>query len=216
MDFYYCLKKGNTMNERIEVYETLRNELIVMEELQRNVWIHMYILFCTLFVLGLQWSYYLFLVSYIVLIPFQYVINDYKWSICKLSTYIRIFFEEEDPNINWESLHMFELYKEFEKQRRKSVRDIIGKSGAIHLGILTTGFYCGFALNSAYSKGRFVLGFESIILIILSIILLMILIFINKEYYKKYDSDLEDIIKRYKKMYIDNLRNGKGKNGIKN
>ncbi len=67
-----------------------------MEEMQRNVWIYMYVLFCTLFVLGLEWSRYLFLVSYIVLIPFQCVINDYQWSISKMSTYIRIFFEKKD------------------------------------------------------------------------------------------------------------------------
>lgn len=82
---------GDVMKERIEVYETIRNELIVIEELQRNVWIYMYVLFCTLFVLGLEWSHFLFLVSYIVLIPFQCVINDYQWSISKMSIYIRVF-----------------------------------------------------------------------------------------------------------------------------
>lgn len=41
------------MEERIEVYEGLKNEIITMEELQRNAWIYMYVLFCTMFVLGL-------------------------------------------------------------------------------------------------------------------------------------------------------------------
>ena len=89
------------MRERIEVYESIRNEIVTMEGLQRNVWIYMYVLFCTLFVLGLQWSHYLFLVSYIILIPFQYVINDYRWSISKMSTYIRIFFEKDNKDISW-------------------------------------------------------------------------------------------------------------------
>lgn len=51
----------------------------------------MYVLFCTMFVLGMQWANYLFLVSYIILIPFQCVINGYKWSITKMSIYIRVF-----------------------------------------------------------------------------------------------------------------------------
>lgn len=42
------------MKEKMEVYETIRNEIISMEEMQRNVWIYMYVLFCTLFVLGLE------------------------------------------------------------------------------------------------------------------------------------------------------------------
>lgn len=29
------------MNESIEVYETIRNEIIAMEKMQRNVWIYM-------------------------------------------------------------------------------------------------------------------------------------------------------------------------------
>lgn len=107
------------MKERIEVYESLRSEIITMEELQRNVWIYMYVLFCTLFVLGLQWSNNLFLVTYIILIPFQCVINEYKWSIAKMSTYIRIFFENENKKISWESLHTSEFYKKYYKENRK-------------------------------------------------------------------------------------------------
>lgn len=42
------------MKEKIEEYESIRNEIITMEGLKRNVWIYMYVLFCTLFVLGLQ------------------------------------------------------------------------------------------------------------------------------------------------------------------
>ena len=79
-------------------YESIRNEIISMEEQQRNVWIHMYVLFITLFVLGIELSYHLFLVTYVVLIPFQVVINRYKWSISKMSTYIRLFYEKDEKN----------------------------------------------------------------------------------------------------------------------
>lgn len=187
------------MNERIEVYESLRNEIIAMEELQRNVWIHMYILFCTLFVLGLQWSPYLFLVSYIVLIPFQCTINNYRYLILKISTYIQIFFEKENSDINWESLHLFEFYKKYDEVKRRNINNIIRQSGATHLGILATGFYCGYTLSTSYIDGKFELFPENIILIILSVILLMILIVINRGYYKNYDIELEEIMIKYKK-----------------
>lgn len=185
------------MKEKIEVYQTIRNEIIVMEELQRNVWIYMYVLFCSLFVLGLQWSHYLFLVSYIILIPFQVVINDYKWSIAKMSTYIRLFFEQK-KDINWESLHIYEPYKEYYKQRTKSIRGIIRISGAVHLGFLATGFYCGYALKNSYANEIFILDIQNVFLIILSIVLLMVLIMINKDYNKDYNAELENIIKKYK------------------
>lgn len=191
------------MRERIEVYESIRNEIVTMEGLQRNVWIYMYVLFCTLFVLGLQWSHYLFLVSYIILIPFQYVINDYRWSISKMSTYIRIFFEKDNKDISWESLHVSECYKEYDRRKRKSIKSIVGMSGAVHLGILATGFYCGYTLNNSYINNKFILGFGNIVLIILSIILLMILITINREYYKNYDIELENIMRKYKKEKED-------------
>lgn len=189
---------GDVMKERIEVYETIRNELIVIEELQRNVWIYMYVLFCTLFVLGLEWSHFLFLVSYIVLIPFQCVINDYQWSISKMSIYIRVFFENDNRDISWESLHVCDIYKEYYKQKKKSIRNIIKISSVSHLGFLATGFYCVYTLKDSYINNNFVLDLENIFLIILSIILFIILIFINKDFYKNYDKELENIMTQYK------------------
>lgn len=193
------------MEERIEVYETVRNEIITMEELQRNVWIYMYVIFCTLFVLGLQWSYYLFLVSYIVLIPFQCVINDYRWSICKMSTYIRIFFENENRNISWESLHLCDVYKEYDRRRKRSIRNIISMSGAIHLGFLATAFYCGYALKDMYINSHFALEIEKIFLIILSIALFIFLVILNRTFYRDYDKELEDVMGKYKKERKVNL-----------
>ena len=101
------------MKESKEEYTSLRNEIIIFEEVQRNVWLYMYVIFSTLFVLGLQWSYYLFLVAYVVIIPFQCVYNDYWWSISKISTYIRIFYEEENKNMNWESFHVHPIFKDY-------------------------------------------------------------------------------------------------------
>lgn len=190
------------MKEKMEVYETIRNEIISIQELQRNVWIYMYVLFGTLFVLGLQWSKYLFLVSYVILIPFQCIINDYRWSISKMSTYIRVFFEEEDKEIGWESLHIYSKYKEYYRNKRKRISGIIRISGAVHLGFLSTFFFCWNILQNSYANEVFKIGIIDLIWIVISIILFMILILVNKDYYHDYDQELEEVMRKYKKERI--------------
>lgn len=145
------------MNMQIEEYISLRNEIISLEEQQRNVWIYMYVIFCTLFVLGLERSHYLFLVTYIVLIPFQCVINNFLWSIHKLSIYIRVFYESNNENLNWETFHQYYPYVNYSKEKSKSINDIIMISGATHLGLLATAFFCGHILKNAYQDGQFII-----------------------------------------------------------
>ena len=41
--------KGLRMKESKQEYESLRNEIIALEEIQRNVWLYMYMIFCSLF-----------------------------------------------------------------------------------------------------------------------------------------------------------------------
>lgn len=190
------------MKEKMEVYETIRNEIISIQELQRNMWIYMYVLFGTLFVLGLEWSNYLFLVSYVILIPFQCIINDYQWSISKMSTYIRIFFEEQDRNMGWESLHIYSRYKEYFMNRSKSIGGIIRISGAVHLGGLSTFFYCWDILQKSYINGIFTIGIMDLVWIVIAIVLFTILILVNKDFYHDYDSELEEVMRKYKEERI--------------
>lgn len=147
------------MQEKIEEYDTIRNEIISMEELQRNVWINMYVLFGALFVLGHEWSHYLFLVSYIILIPFQCEINNYKWSIARMSTYIKVFFEDEYSGLSWESFHLSDNYIAYDKKIKKSLTHFLGRTGAIHLGILATGCYWYYMLSMSYYNGQICLHF---------------------------------------------------------
>lgn len=193
------------MKEKIEEYESLRNEIIAMEELQRNVWINMYILFCALFVLGLQWSEKLFLITYVVLIPFQCVINEYRWSISRMSIYIRYFFENDKKVINWESLYKSDYFQDYDRRRKKTIRHIIAISGSIHQGLLSTGFFLFLYMKNLYVKNKFILELEDIFLIALSIVLFIILVILNKDYNKDYENDLGNVIKKYKEE-IDKSR----------
>lgn len=188
------------MKEKTCVYETLRNEIISTQEQQRNVWIYMYVLFCTLFVLGLQWSKYLFLVTYIVLIPFQCIINDYLWSVSKISTYIRVFFEDDIYNgIHWECFHLYSPYRRYYSEKVKSITGVLEITGSIHLGILSTGSFCIFMLKDAWYTGGYNISQIDFMLICLSLILLFILFAICKDYNKKHHYSLESIMREYKK-----------------
>ena len=72
-------KNKENMNE----LNNIRNEIIADQEQRRSVWINMYILYVTLFVLGLQWSCYLFLVTYLIILPFQATINNLVWNVAR-------------------------------------------------------------------------------------------------------------------------------------
>lgn len=169
MKFYF--KIGETMKKNMSEYESLRNEIISIEEQQRNVWIYMYVLFVTIFVLGLQLSYYLFLVAYIILIPFQVVINRYSWSITKLSTYIRIFYEKYQKNLKWENMHVFNDYKEYYKKINKSISGIIRNTSAMQLGFLTTIFFIVYLLKNNYVEHQFYLNNIDMVFLLMSICL---------------------------------------------
>lgn len=71
-----------------------------------------------------------------MLIPFQCVYNDYWWSISKLSAYIRIFFQEENKDMNWEPFHVHSLFRNYYEKKSQNIIDVIGNSGSIHLGML--------------------------------------------------------------------------------
>lgn len=179
-------------------YTSLRNEIISCEEQQRSVWIYMYIMFGTLFILGIEKSCYMFLVTYIILIPFQVVINRYAWSITKLSTYIRLFYEQDEHQLNWETMHICNEYKLYLKKINNSISGIMRNSGGTQLGFLSTSFFIITLLSNNYQNNIFKLTLIDISLIFLSFILFIIVILINIEFTKSYDEELELVIKYYK------------------
>lgn len=192
------------MKTQIEEYVSLRNEIISIEEQQRNVWIYMYVIFCSLFILGLEWSHYLFLVTYIVLIPFQCVINNSLWSIRKISTYIRVFFENDGNKLYWESFHLYYPYMNYHKEKSKCINDIVMISGATHLGLLATAFFCGYTLKNAYRSSHFMLDNLDIVLMLLSVVLFFIILMINKDYNKKVNDGIDYIMEEYKNSILRN------------
>lgn len=120
----------------------IRNEIIADQEQRRNVWINMYILYSTIFVLSMQWSYYLFLVTYLIILPFQATINNLVWNVARLSAYIRIFYEEEEDSLNWESMNAnYEVYRKYLGKMENRLSSWIRNTGAAQLGGIYNVFY---------------------------------------------------------------------------
>ena len=81
------------MKENIAVYETLRNSIVSCEERIANEKIYMYVVYFAMLAFSFERSW-MILVSYLVLIVFQTLINGDRMAVEKASTYIRIFFEK--------------------------------------------------------------------------------------------------------------------------
>lgn len=190
------MSKKNKNRENIHIYDSLRSEILLIEELQRNIWIAMYASYLTLFVVALEWSYYIFLLTYMVLIPFQSQILRYRWSIRRMSEYIIVFFEQQRKDMHWETFHNSDNFKKYYKKFNKNLASIFSGTGVIQLGGISTITLWGFIINR-YVKGLNITWVD-ILCIILSLFCMIIIIILNRQYNKGYGNDVSDIVKEYK------------------
>lgn len=200
------------MDLKLEEFNNLRNEIISKQEQKRNVWLHMYVLFISLFVLGLQISHYLFLLTFVILIPYQEVINNMEWNVSRISAYIRAFYESNDPNLNWETMNTkYTPYLDYLGQRVKGVSGFVRNAGSIHLGFLATAFFMGRLLidNFTANSGVIVLGLTDILLVLFSIGMFFLTVIINQDSKKNHKPDLERLMDGYKKEVM--IRNAASK-----
>ena len=186
------------IKESTLVYSSLRSEILLVEEMQRNIYLYMHSIFAVLYALGVQFSHIFFLVTYIVLIPFQCKINYYSWSITKMSVYIRVFFEETNDNMHWESFQTYpEYFRDF-KHKNNSIWGFISRANTALLGILASiSFVCIEIQNFNNSTN----SSESIIsgaLIFVAVVLAILAWFITKQSFKRTDIELFSIIDHYK------------------
>lgn len=200
------IKNDITIHENELVYSTLRNELIVIEEMQRNMYIYMYSIFAVLYAVGVQFGNIFFLLTYIVLIPFQCKIDLYNWSITKMSIYIRVFFEEKRNDIHWESLQTYPLLMREEKYKKGTIAGILSQYDTALLGCLAMISFIVMELKKlfSYSENTIIISCskESLIisccLIIISVVLAFYTIVITKQSFPKKDIEAFNIIERYK------------------
>lgn len=119
------------------VYESLRNEIISAQSTRTNLIVYMYTVYVVLFGLGVERSRVFFVITFLILLPFQGKINRCKYTIARISSYIKVFFEE-DPryNIHWEEAYD-NVQKEAKYPNGRGRLRILSRSGSIPLGRLS-------------------------------------------------------------------------------
>lgn len=136
------MNESTSTKEIIEdtaVYSSLRSEIIMLEDQQTNLIIYMYVISASLIAFGIQsQKATMYLIPYIVIIPFQYIINKNTICISKLSYYIIEFFEKQSSSFHWETYQKFDPFSHYYEQISKSFFGILSKSGSILLGLLST------------------------------------------------------------------------------
>lgn len=190
-------------------YSALRNELVSKQEQKRSVWLHMYILYLSLFVLGFEISHYMFLLTFIVLIPYQAVLNNLEWNVSRISAYIQVFYETEQTELRWETMNThYTPYTHFLKQRCGGISRFVRIQNSIHLGLLSTALFIYHVLSQDVTAKSFVfhLSPKGLLASLAALVLLFILILENCNRYTKCDPELKTIIKKYKN-YIDKSNN---------
>lgn len=196
-----------TKNIEINEYNALRAEIISKQEKRMDVWLQMYILFIALFSLGVETdNEVFFLLTYLITIPYQVMVNNCEWNVSRISAYIHIFYEKNNQAMRWEAFN--KNYPEYINYFLKKVAGLPGfirQSGSIHLGLLATVFYILKVLDIEYRSLNQIEPFEWIS-ILFSLILLLIIFFIDNPNERVCDEELIAIIENYKNT-DDNFEN---------
>ena len=188
------------IQENIVVYETLRNSIISCEERIANGKIYMYVVYFTLLAFGFEHRG-MILVSYLVLIVFQTLINGDRMAVEKASTYIRVFFEK-NGDIHWETLHKEQRQLKAYITATRNIGWHIEKYGASMLALIS---FLVLLITSLQQYSFCALPLELVIELILAALLYIVVIFINTRLYINNGDtggDLENSIREfYKKCY---------------
>ena len=149
----------------------------------------MYVIYFTILTISssssalISWA---ILITFIDLIVFQSMINNELWALKKASIYINVFFESKRNDIHWELLHIDRGYDETYNRTNKKIGWYIYKYSAAFLALISL---LATLFSEIYvfilEKSVYILSpVSSVIKIILSIILCILTIHINKSYFR--------------------------------
>ena len=186
-------KNKKLEHENMAVYETLRSHIISCENRISNERISMYVVYFALLAFAVNYSW-LILVSFLVLIVFQTLINMDRILISKASIYIKEFFEK-GSNIHWETWHSDKYFKIY----RKNYKNIAWWINEIAASLLAFVSFAALLITSFQQYRIEDLPTRLVVEIILATILLCFIIYINLSFYYKLESIeiiLEDSVKK--------------------
>ena len=92
------------IQEDIVVYEALKNTALHCEDGVRSARLQMYTIYFAMLPFCFTYNW-IFLVTFIVLIAFQAIMNTERIAIERISSYIRVFFEEKRGGMHWSLLN---------------------------------------------------------------------------------------------------------------
>lgn len=129
------------IQENMVVYESLKNSALHCEDGIRNARLQMYTVYFVM--LPFSFAYHgIFLVTFIVLIAFQTIINTEKIAIERISSYIRVFFEEKRDDIHWSLLNKDSIHLDSYSKQYKNLGWYINRNILFHLPLLTASNHC--------------------------------------------------------------------------
>ncbi len=195
--------KEEKNGENLVLYEKLRENILQNEIAITNETIYMYVTYFALFTLGASWGNWLFILSCVVLIVFQSMINDAYWAVIKTSLFIDVFFENTRDDIHWEQFHSYDPYIKLRKARMYGFSWSVKEFGASILSFVSLAAF----LSQLWGHSVFSLSRDETIQLCIATILCIFAIYTNTRhfyFYKKGNSQtnlrkcVEDY---YKKCY---------------
>jgi len=187
--------------DKIE-YEAVRNEIIRVQNSITNETIYMYVTYITLFSIGFSYSWF-FLASFIMLIVFQGMINENQWELKKMSTFLKVFFEERYDDLHWERLHAFKYYRTIRNIRENKVEWKLYKWSASFLAFISLLFL----IFTTFKQVEADISTYEILILTVGFCLFFLTIHINSSFNhidEERDTMLRDCIEEYLKSIDSN------------
>ncbi len=161
-------------------YSMLKQEIISTTDIISNITLAMYTITVSIIVLAFETeNAVIFLAPYIVLYPFQNIINRKRDGINRIAAYIAVFLEKEK---GWEGQYnqYYEVMRGYNKGlmlTRKVWNFIIGRTNSTQLGLLSTVLFNYFYFKTVQIAD---IGIKDAALVATSILLFVVLAFENK------------------------------------
>lgn len=164
------------------------------------MYLYMYSVFAALYVFGMQadGNHAVCLATYIVLIPLQGKIGYYSWSLTKMSIYIRVFFEEENNNMHWESLQGYPLHNQIVQCKNNTIWGFFNQRSTTLLGVLASTSFVALEVKGFHSDMILSEMIISGLWIFLAIILCVLNWWITKKSFERTDNEVFDLISHYR------------------
>ena len=195
--------------ENLVVYEALRNNILQHELKMIDIIIYMYVVYFALLTIALTWERILILLSFVMLIVFQSMLNEERWTIAKTSMYIQIFFENQRNDIHWESLHHNKRYQRYHAKHYKRISWFLERWASsllamISLVALVYSIFQSLIISVTVSK---------IVILALGVILTTLVLYTNKLFFTNIDN--KELVRQLQGFYVNRDSSTINKNNVR-